>query len=362
MKIIFWVPYPTEGASNRYRVEQYLPFLKEKGIDCVLRPFWRSSVYKILYREGHTFKKMAYFFLGVFSRVWDIFFFFRYDLFFIHRESMPIGGAIFERLLFLSKKPFIFDFDDAIFLASVTKANNFIEKFKRPEKAAQIIRMSSHVIAGNRFLSEYARQYNTSVTIIPTSVDCGIYRAEHSHGRKEITVGWIGSMTTQGYLADIKNVFTRLSRALGNIRFKIIGGHFSVNGLSNIVSKPWSLEEELRELGTFDIGIMPMPENNWTKGKCGFKAILYMSMGISCVCSPVGAILDIINEGYNGFFADTEDEWVAKISALALDPGLREKIGNHGRKTAQDKYSVATNSPKFINAILNTYSSFREGR
>jgi glycosyltransferase involved in cell wall biosynthesis len=355
MKVLFWVPYPTEGASNRYRVEQYLSYLKTAQIKCSLRPFWSSCAYKILYKPRHYFKKLFFLIIGTISRILDLIRVMNYDVVFIHREAYPIGGPFFETILSIRRKPFIFDFDDAIFLPASSRTNNFIERFKNPNKVAKIIEMSRYVIAGNHYLLDFALQYNRYVSIIPTPIDTQRYYPEVKKCNDEIVIGWIGSVTTLGFLDSMRDIFIKISKQFSRVKFKIVGGHFFIDSLSNIISKPWSLEEEIEDLRTFDIGIMPMPDNQWTRGKCGFKAILYMSMGIPCVCSPVGVNKEIITDGVNGFLADTKDEWIGKLSLLIENPQLRQRIGLAGRKTVEERYSVKVNVPKFLEILHNVY-------
>lgn len=355
MKVLFWIPYPSEGASNRYRVEQYLPYLKEAGIVCFLRPFWSSAAFKILYKKGHSVEKLCYFILGTFSRFFDLVQIFRYDIVFIHREAYPIGGAFFETILYILKKSVIFDFDDAIFLSASSRPNDFIERFKKPNKVASIIKRSEYVIAGNSYLFGFALRHNNSTTVIPTPIDTNKYYPDARNHSDEIVIGWMGSVTTLDFLNPMKNIFIHLSKEFPNVRFKITGGGFSIDRLSVIISKPWSLEEELGDLRGFDIGIMPMPDNEWTKGKCGFKAILYMSMGIPTVCSPVGVNSEIIEDGVNGFLASSEKEWIEKLSLLIKDPELRRRLGAAGRKRIEEKYSLKVNAPKYLEVFKKVY-------
>jgi glycosyltransferase involved in cell wall biosynthesis len=253
-------------------------------------------------------------------------------------------------------KPIIYDFDDAIFLPVSSRQNKFVEIFKNSNKIASIIKKSKHVIAGNKYLCDFALRYNNSVSIIPTPIDTHRYylRKEKSFSDK-VVVGWMGSVTTLDFLNSMKNTFIILTKKFPNLIIKIVGGEFFIDGISNIISKPWSLNEEISDLMSFDIGIMTMPDNEWTKGKCAFKAIQYMNMGIPCVCSPVGMNKEVINEGVNGFFASTEDEWIEKLSMLIENPGLREKLGIVGRKTIEERYSLNINSPKFLEVLKRVY-------
>lgn len=357
MKVLFLVPYPHEGASNRYRVEQYLPFLGELGIRFLVRPFWCRAGFDVLYKNGYFCKKLYYFILGTFFRLFDILRVFRYDAVFIHREAYPIFGAFFEKAVSLLRVPLIFDFDDAIFLPAKSAPNNFIERFKRPRKISEIIAMSSYVIAGNGYLADYALKFNKNVGIIPTAIDTDAYPPKTAYDTDEVVIGWIGSATTLDFLNGLEGVFRKLLQRFKNIKIKVIGGSFHINGLTNVISQPWSLATEIESLKAFDIGIMPMPDNDWTRGKCGFKAILYMSIAIPCVSSPVGVNKEVIQDGSNGFLASSDEEWLDKLSLLIQSPQLRKKIGSLGRKTVEEKYSVKANAPNFLEVIKKVYNS-----
>lgn len=356
MRVLFWVPYPSEGASNRYRVEQYLPYLHNVKIQYSLHPFWSSAAFKVLYKEGFYLKKIYFFILGTISRVLDLLLIYKYDCVFIHREAYPIGFTFFETILSILSKPIIYDFDDAIFLPSSSRPNIFIDRFKNPSKIKKIIRMSNCIIAGNQYLADFALKDNKEVSVIPTSIDTEKYAPVHNFYIKErkkvpVVIGWIGSVTTSEFLNIIKNPFIQLSRSFAHVIFKIIGSDFSIDAVAGIVNHHWSLATEVDDLRTFDIGIMPMPDNDWTRGKCGFKAILYMSMGIPCVSSPVGVNKEIMRDGINGFLAESERDWIEKLSLLIENPELRKKIGLQGRETIEQLYSVKVNASKFLETI-----------
>ncbi len=358
MKILFWVPYPTEGASNRYRIQQYFPYLEKHGIEYTFRPFWSSRAFKMLYRnKGAHLQKIFFFLKGTFTRIIDLFLVHRYDIVVIHRQAYPIGGAFFERILSRMNKPIIFDFDDAIFLSDTCKSNFFAEAFKNPQKTSQIIALSSAVIAGNSYLAAFASQYNRNVSIIPTPVDENTYVPVQKPHQETVVIGWMGSVTTSLFLTAIRTVLIKLVNTYPHVRCTIVGGEFEVPGVASITSKPWSLEGELSLLQSFDIGIMPMPDNDWTKGKCGFKALLYMSVAIPCVCSPVGFNNVIITEGQNGLFARDEKEWFDKLALLIENKELRQRLGSAGRKTLIEKYSLSANADKFIAVLQNVYTT-----
>lgn len=363
MNVLFWVPYPSDGPSNRYRIEQYLPYLEESGIGYSLRPFWSPAAFKALYKSGHNLLKFHFFILGTIRRILDLFTLFLYDVIFIHREAYPLGGAFFESIVVFLGKPMIFDFDDAIFLSFISKSNSFIERFKDFSKIKYIIGKSRYVIAGNSYLYDFASKYNPSTFLIPTAINTAQYSPDEqrlsSMDKREIVIGWIGSVTTLDFLANLRNVFKVLTERYQNLKIKVVGGKFLSDTNINIISKEWAFDEEKDDLKGFDIGIMPMPDNEWSKGKCGFKAILYMSMAIPCVSSSVGVAKEIIIDGENGFLADTEDEWIKKLSRLIEDAELRKKMGLSGRRLVEEKFSICANAPKFLELILKASRSGR---
>jgi len=358
MKILFLVPYPSEGPSNRYRVEQYFSYLDKCGIAYSLHPFWSSSAFKVLYKKGYRIRKMYFFIMGTLRRLMDLMGSFKYDIVFIHRESYPIGGAFFEKIFRFFNKRIIFDFDDAIFMKASSRHNSFIERYKKPAKIAEIIRISDHVIAGNAHLAEFSVRRNPNTHIIPTSIDTDKYHPVFKDkADRKVVVGWMGSVTTSDFLDPMADVFKTLAGKYDNLEFKIIGGSASFDSLPNITRKQWSHENEISDLGSFDIGIMPMPDNEWTRGKCAFKAILYMSMGIPTVCSPVGVNKDIIKDGKNGFLANGKTEWIDKISRLVESRDLRDEMGAAGRMTIEKGFSISVNAPKLIEVINQAYAN-----
>lgn len=356
MKILFWVPYSTEGPSNRFRVEQYLPYLEERGISYSLRPFWGSEVYKILYENGYYLKKIYYFLKGSLNRFKDLINLSDYDLVFVHRETYPIGGAFFEKIA-SRRKPIVYDFDDSIFLPTSSSANNIVYLLKNPRKIAQILKISTIVIAGNNYLRKYAIQYNKNVTVIPTPIDTDRYFPFKDHRRDEkIVIGWIGTYSTNKYLCIIKEVFLKLIRKYGSrIEIRLMGCRDNFLNIPGIVYKNWVLATEVTDLQQFDIGIMPVWDDDWTRGKCAFKIIQYMTVGASVVASPVGMNKEVIKDGENGFLAADEEDWLKKLSLLIDNVNLRDSFALKGREKVEKEYSVKITAPKFIAILEQAY-------
>lgn len=352
MKVLFVVPYPTEGASNRYRIEQYLPYLKAEGIDYDVRPFAFKKFYEILYSKGKYIRKTIYFIQAFFNRILDIARLYKYNLVFIHRESCPFGPPIFEWLIYLFKKPIIFDFDDAIFLKSFHPVNSIYRFLKFPSNAKKIIKMSSAIIVANRFLEEYASKFNGRVYIIPTAIDTEKFNIIERF-YNPLAIGWIGSPTAAPYLQIIYGVMEKLSQKYDFI-LKIVGAgkEIKTSGVK-VENYNWRLEKEISDFQSIDIGIYPLPDTLWTQGKAAFKAIQYMAVGVPVVASPVGMTKEIIQDGINGFLADSEEKWLEKLSLLIKSPQLRESIGMAGRRTVEEKFSLKTNAPKYIEILKN---------
>ncbi len=354
IKVLFIEPYPTEGPSSRYRVEQYVPYLKDNGIDPLVRPFVSSDFYKILYKKGFYVRKFLFFTQSALRRAFDLLRAYKSDVIFIHLEAFPFGPPVFEFICSrVFKKKIIYDLDDAIYMGITSPANGMIKFLRCPSKIPRIIKMSAHVITCNSYLADYAKKYNDNVTVIHTAVDTEKFKPREEKTTNHVPVlGWIGSHSTAVYLEELKDALSLLSKKADFI-LKIVGAgshSIAIEGVKKI-NTDWSLDEEIEEFQSLDIGVYPLPDNDWTKGKTGFKTIQYMSVGIPCVVSPVGANGDIVKEGVNGFFADSTEEWVDKLLRLINDKDLREKIGTEGRKTIEERFSLKNNASKYLEII-----------
>lgn len=350
MRILFLVPYPTEGPSNRYRVEQYLPYLEAAGISYRLSPFMDSRYYSVLYKKGKDLLKIIYFFKSSFNRLADVFRVFMYDAVFIHIEAFPIGPPLIEWLFSKIKKPVIFDFEDAIYLPRKNRISNF---FKNPSKFFKTVRISRHVLVCNSYLKDFLSAYNPRVTSIPTPINTKIFQppVQRNYSREKIIIGWIGTHTTLPLLLGLKGVFQRLAQKY-RIAVKIVGAGQDVKmeGVE-ILNEEWTLQGEVESFKSIDIGVYPLPDNEWAKAKTPFKTIQYMSVGMACVVSKAGANADIVKDGVNGFLAETEEEWLEKLSRLIEDGDLRKRIGLSGRKTVEERYSLEAAAPNFLHII-----------
>ncbi len=356
MRVLCLVPYPTMGASNRLRVEQYADPLRPLGIELTISPFLDEAAYRLLFLPGRTAHKALAVIEGVLRRVRDAARASRYDLVLIHRESGPVGPPLVERWLRSRGIPYVFDFDDAIYIPAVHPANRRWS-WLRGVNTAESVRRATLVIAGNTFLAQWAERLNPRVVVIPTPVDADRYSVGAARTDGPFVIGWVGSSTTAPYLRLLDGVLARISAA-HRVVVRVVGGEYSAPGVS-VEEVPFSIDREPELLRDFDVGILPEPDDQWTRGKGGFKALLYMAAGLPVIASPVGANLEIVEDGVTGFIAVDDRQWGEALARLVADPTLRERLGRAGRARLEQRYSLRVQAPRFAEALS---AAVREGK
>lgn len=355
MRLLFVIPHPVEGPSSRFRVYQYLPYLEEMGVSCTVRPFVSSRRVKDLYRQGHTGRKIAVTLGGLAGRIGDLGRAARHDAVFILREAFALGPPVIETALARLGGKVLFDFDDAIYMPSLA-FDNAIDRLRDWSKPAKIIARADTVIAGSAYLADYARRQGARrVRILPTVVDHTVY-APRPAGAADgsVTLGWIGTPRGSGYVAGLMPVFKRLHARAPGVKFVFIGcTPFDPQGLP-IEFREWDLAREPQDIAGFDIGIMPLTDDEETRGKCGFKLIQYMSCGVAAIGSPVGVNNEIIEDGVSGLLAGSSAEWEEGLSRLVLDGGYRRSIAERGRQRAVGRYSLQATAPRMLEILRET--------
>lgn len=349
------VPYPTLGASNRLRVEQYAEPLSVEGIQLVVSPFFDDAAYRVLYLPGRTLSKALAVVGGIFRRLRDLLRIGRFDLVLIHRESAPLGPPLFERVLTARGVPYVFDFDDAIYLPAVHPANRRWSWLRRVN-TRESVRRATLVVAGNRSLGAWSEQLNPRVIVIPTPVNAERYRvAPHRKGDAPVVIGWVGSTTTAPYLAMLDRVLATIS-VIHPIVVRVVGGRYEAPGV-HVECIPFSIETEPALLESFDIGVLPEPDDEWARGKGAFKALLYMAAGLPVVASSVGANLEVIEDGLTGFCVADDGGWIEALERLIRDPKLRDRMGRAGRARLEQRYSLRVQAPRFAGALRSAVAS-----
>ncbi|HEU5292397.1 MAG TPA: glycosyltransferase family 4 protein [Cyclobacteriaceae bacterium] len=354
MKILFIVPYPlAKSPSQRFRFEQYFGILRKANHLIRIQSFLNDHGWCILYRPGKHFSKALSLLRGFIKRFFLLFQVPFFDFVFIHREAAPVGPPVFEWIIAkIFRKKIIYDFDDAIWLTDNTNESSLIKIFRWRSKVSAVCRWSYNVSCGNQFLQAFARKYNSSTFHNPTTIDTeknhnlDLYRKPEKGNN--IVIGWTGSHSTLKYLGEIETVLQKIERDFPHVSFVVIANQKPAIKLASLKFIPWKEETEIPDLLTLDIGLMPLPDDEWSKGKCGFKALQYMALEIPAIASPVGVNTKIIRNSVNGFLCVSDQEWFEALAALINDKTLRERIGKEGRKTVVENYSVASNTEDFL--------------
>lgn len=355
-RILFVTPYPRGTAgSQRFRFELFYEVLQREGYGLDCRSFIDQPTWEILYKPGRTAWKILGTLAGFLRRFFLLFRLGRYDFVFVHREATPFGPPFFEwTAARLWRKPLIYDFDDAIWKLDASDANRMAARLKQPGKVRKICRWATVVSAGNDYLAGFARQYNSHVRVVPTVVD-----TDHGHnrlqdqGRPEVHIGWTGTHTTLKYLDPVWPVLRKLQPEFGFTFFVVCNQPPAREG-DWIRFVPWSREQEIDDLLRFQIGLMPLADDEWANGKCGFKAIQYMSLGIPAVASAVGMNAQLIEDGVSGYLVRRDEDWEPALRALLTDRGLRVRMGLESRKKIEGRYSVNAVRGDFLGLFGHT--------
>jgi glycosyltransferase involved in cell wall biosynthesis len=347
MRILALVPSPADMLpGQRYRIEQWAPLLRARGVELTFQPLKCEALHELLCRPGNHWRKLRLTLRAIARRARALSTLREYDAVYLYSEASILGPAFFERLIRRSGVPLVFDFDDAIFLRCPSPISGHLRLLKFPAKTRAICRLSSHVMVGNAYLAEYAGRFNSRVSVVPSTIDLEKYRTPAPRvSSGPPVIGWTGSHSTVRHIESLRGVLRRLARR-EPFRLRVIGApEFQLEGVA-VEAVPWNSQTEVADLSQVDIGVMPLPDDPWTRGKCGMKALQFMALGVPVVCSPVGVNAHIVRDGENGYLAADEDEWLDKLTLLLRSPALRNRLGARGRLTVEAEFSSARQSPR----------------
>ncbi len=350
VSIYFIVPAPLGiSPGQRFRFEHYLSLLQQKGINFYISNFYTIAGWKTLYTAGNKFYKVLYVLAGLLKRFIDLFRAGQYTYVYLYREASPVGPAFFEWIITKGlKKKVIYDFDDAIWVPVTSEYNKGVSFFKNFGKIARICQWSYKISAGNYYLAQFAKQHNHKVLVIPTVVDTdSVHRKLQEQQTIKPCIGWTGSFSTLKYLDIVLPALQEIQEKY-EVTFIVIADRDPMLPLKNYRFIKWSKETEVNDLLSFHIGLMPLYDDQISKGKCGFKAIQYMSLGIPALVSPVGVNTEILNNGFDGFICTDHHDWVTKMETLLTHVQLRQQMGIAARKKIEDNYSVKATSAAFL--------------
>jgi glycosyltransferase involved in cell wall biosynthesis len=343
MKILLLTKYGRRGATSRIRFLQYIPYLKEHGHDIQIAPFLEDDYIDSLFSGRRSWRAVVGGFARRFGQILSAK---QYDLIWLEKELLPWMPSALERL----PVPYVVDYDDATFHAYDLHPNALVRSILG-KKIRTVMRRARTVVAGNDYLAEYARQSGASdIQIIPTVVDLQKYQLHDAQHDDKFTIGWIGSPWTARYLPAMNPVFKQLCRS-GNVRIVLIGaGKVNLGGIP-VEIREWREATEVDEIQRIDVGIMPLSDEPFERGKCGYKLIQYMACGKPVVASAVGANRSIVDDGRTGFLVHSTEEWIRALEEMKNNPARRSEMGKAARLDVEAQYSLQVQAPRILKIL-----------
>ena len=345
MRVAAFTRYDREAASTRQRVLQYLPYLEGAGIKVEVHPLLDDAYVRSL-ASGEAPSRPAVA-AAYARRLRHLLRGETADLLWVYAELFPWLPAGVERLAFRSGKPLLYDYDDAFFHAYDDHPNRVVRRLLGG-KLVPLMKGAAAVCAGNPYLRDYAARHNRATHVLPTVVDTDRYRPAEHRGERPLTIGWIGSPSTWNYVKPLLPLLADLARER-RVRFLAVGAGAAAaaDGFDGMTLQPWSEAGEIASVQAMDIGIMPLPDAPWARGKCGYKLIQYMACGLPVVASPVGVNAQIVSDG-TGFLSGDLDQWRRALDRLIGDGELRRRMGGAGRARVVEDYSLQVHAPRLV--------------
>lgn len=351
-RVLFLTKYTEQGSSSRYRVYQFLPSYTAAGLGLEIRPFHTSEYVRRLDADAGWLRKARQ--VGYLAgRAWQRLAALRqagsFDLVVVEGEVFPLAPAWADRLLWAFNRRVVVEYDDALFVYHGEMLEPAWLRRLVAGKVASLMGRSRAVIAGNAYLAEYAAKHNPRVEIIPTAIDTERWAVASPGGPEggPVRLGWIGSPATARYLAGLGPALAELARKRPFVLRTIGAPALALPGVE-VEALPWRLESEVADLQACHIGLMPLDDDAYSRGKCGLKLLQYMAIGIPAVASPVGVNAEIVRDGENGYLAGSDEEWVERLTSLIDDAALRRQMGLAGRETVERDYSLTVTAPRLL--------------
>lgn len=347
MRILLLSKYDSLGASSRLRFLQYLPSMQDQGWTIDPSPLFSNTYLQALYQGKPRLLEVL---KGYLRRLSILLHANRYDLILLEKELFPFLPAWFERILSWENIPYVVDYDDAQFHRYDQNRNPLV-RILLGKKIDVVMQHAALVITGNSYLADRAAAAGAHhIDIIPTVVDTALYQPAPHPKEEPLIVGWIGTPKTSDYLRPLLPVFEKIHRELGT-RFVAVGAQQSDFDGTVVEVWPWTQQTEVNLVQRFDIGIMPLNDTPWERGKCGYKLIQCMACAVPVIASPVGVNTEIIEDGVNGYLASSPDEWAAQLRSLLADPNTRQQLGQSGREKIIQSYSLQAHAPRLLQLL-----------
>ncbi|HNP82480.1 MAG TPA: glycosyltransferase family 4 protein [Nitrospira sp.] len=344
MTVTYFSKSSSIGPSSRYRVFQFLPHFQAAGIGCRVEALFGETYFSILKvhpRALRTLLKIPYVLICFLRRLWTLLTLGKRDLIVIEGQLFPYAPPLAERLLRWCRYRVAIEMDDAIYLTP-----------GHEKKIPALLSMATGAIVGNDRLAAYAKQFSPRVCVVPTVVDTERFKPDSTRSTGSsaqnsdaITIVWIGLAYNLKYL-DVLAPALRALQSRFRLTLRVVCSRPPHMPGVEIEFRPWDFQREVADLQDATIGVMPLEDTEWARGKCGLKLLQYLAVGVPSVASPVGVNRDIIANGENGFLAATEQEWYERLETLCRQPQLRARMGQAGRRTVEEQYSLAVWGPR----------------
>lgn len=359
MRVLFLVQYPRLAPSPRYRVYQLVPWLENSGIECHVESLIDETSYPTARSSGNYLSKSRMLAGGLARRLSSLLKARKYDLVYVLKGAFPYGPPVIERLLRASHVPFIFDFDDAIHIHRKSCSHRILDYLKSTRRVGQVAALASRVVVPNQYLASFARQFNSAVTIVPEAEDTERLMPRLPHrNQKKLIIGWVGSSSTARYLTGIQDALQTICERYPDVVLRVTGGQFEADGIRTEIV-PWKFEREVQQFHDLDIGIMPLPLEEWSKGKSGCKLRQYMAAGVPGVGTAIGYNLELVDHGRTGFLATSQDDWVKCLSKLIESADLRNEIAEAARRDVEQRFALNIIGPQLESVIRETADEFQ---
>jgi L-malate glycosyltransferase len=353
-RLLVVCPHPENLApGQRLKYEQYFSFFRENGFEVTVWPFMTNEFQKVVYTKGRIVEKIFWTSFGYLRRVIQLFKLRKYDVTYIFLWVTPFGPPFFEWLYCKLSKKIIYDIDDLVFLGVKSSANKTRVNLKGKNKPIFLMKHADHVITCTPYLDNIARKYNPHTTDISSTINTDTYRPKSDYGitDRPVLLGWSGSHSTSKYLHLLDPVFRKLKADGLHFKLLVMGDpDFKIEGIE-MEAIPWKESYEVEIIRSFDIGLYPIPDEQWVYGKSGLKALQYMAAGVPTIASAIGTNFRIIEDGKNGFLAKNEEEWAFYLHKLSEDETLRKKIGMAGARLVEERYSIQANKGTYLAII-----------
>ncbi len=346
-RILALAKYGARAASTRQRLLQYVPFLENHGMSVTLRPLL-DDTYLAGLMSGER-SSSARILAAYARRLGDAFAARDYDAIWVQYELLPYLPLIDGVLARIASKPIVYDIDDAIFHMYDAHSSAVVRGLLGG-KLRPLMRRAALSLCGNDYLRDYVVAAGGRASVVPTVVDTADFRPAPREPGSPLTVGWIGSPSTWRYVEPLLPVLLPAMARIG-ARFRVVGAGPAARGIDGIDALEWSEDREVADIQAMDIGLMPVPDQPWARGKCGYKLIQYMACGLPGIASPVGVNRTLVQNGIDGFLVNSEEEWIGALNVLAEDPSRRKAMGEIGRDRMVRHYSLHSQQPAMLDAF-----------